>query len=132
MLVFTVIAAWLSTFNGYVGGEHVRNSIMLMIVLAAAFSAIYRQDRRRAFWIGFFAILLLSSLRNTIMGHFYYLSEFNVPNEIIRAIAGSTIDMRNPAFGAVCDTIRAAFCLTLATLSGMLAVQVYNRSRLEK
>jgi hypothetical protein len=57
----SLIAAWLSTLSGYAAGQDVRRAVLLVIVSAAGFSAIYFRGQRQAFWIGFsFALVLLA------------------------------------------------------------------------
>jgi hypothetical protein len=55
----TVVALWLSTFTNYSMAEDVRRSILLLIFVASGMAALWARGRRRAFWIGFFAAMLL-------------------------------------------------------------------------
>jgi hypothetical protein len=60
LLVATaVVALWLSTLSGYAAANDVRRSILLLILVASAFAAIYGRGKTRAFWSGFFAVMLL-------------------------------------------------------------------------
>jgi hypothetical protein len=60
LLVATaVVALWLSTLSGYAAANDVRRSILLLILVASAFAAIYGRGKTRAFWSGFFVVMLL-------------------------------------------------------------------------
>jgi hypothetical protein len=54
-----VVALWLSSFSEHALTSGVRKSMLLFIFLASGFAANYNQGRRRAFWAGFFATMLL-------------------------------------------------------------------------
>jgi hypothetical protein len=59
LIATAVVALWLSTLSGYAAANDVRRSILLLILLASAFAAIYGRGKARAFWSGFFAVMLL-------------------------------------------------------------------------
>jgi hypothetical protein len=59
LLVFVLAALWFSTFSGYSAGRDVQASILLIVFLTAGFLAIYSRGKGRAFWSGFFAVMLL-------------------------------------------------------------------------
>ena len=59
LLAFAVAALWLSTFAGYAAAQDVRRSIMLVVFLISGFAALYSRGQQRAFWSGFFAVMLL-------------------------------------------------------------------------
>jgi hypothetical protein len=59
LFVFVLVALWCSTFSGYRSGSDVRASVLLIILLAAGFLAVYGHGRQRAFWAGFFVVMLL-------------------------------------------------------------------------
>jgi hypothetical protein len=59
LFVCMLVALWCSTFSGYAAAGDVRASVLLLIFLAAGFAAIYHRGRPRAFWAGFFAVMLL-------------------------------------------------------------------------
>ena len=59
LIATAVVALWLSTLSGYAAGNDVRRSILLLILVASAFAAIYGRGKTRAFWSGFFAVMLL-------------------------------------------------------------------------
>lgn len=60
LFVFVLVALWCSTFSGYAAGRDVRASVLLIIFLAAGYLAVYGRGRQRAFWSGFFLVLLLA------------------------------------------------------------------------
>jgi hypothetical protein len=60
LFVFILVAAWCSTFSGYAAGRDVRASVLLVVFLAAGYSALYSHGKARAFWVGFFAVMLLA------------------------------------------------------------------------
>jgi hypothetical protein len=57
LIGFVVAALWLSTFSGYRAAQDVRHSILLLILVASGFMAIYSRGRRRAFWAGYFVVM---------------------------------------------------------------------------
>jgi hypothetical protein len=59
LIATAVVALWLSTLSGYAAANDVRRSILLLILVASAFAAIYGRGKTRAFWSGFFAVMLL-------------------------------------------------------------------------
>jgi hypothetical protein len=59
LIATAVVALWLSTLSGYAAGNDVRRSILLLILVASAFAAIYGREKTRAFWSGFFVVMLL-------------------------------------------------------------------------
>jgi hypothetical protein len=60
LFAFVLVALWFSTFSGYSAGRDVRASVLLIVFLTAGCAAIYSRGKGRAFWAGFFAVLLLS------------------------------------------------------------------------
>jgi hypothetical protein len=59
LIAFAVAAVWLSTFSGCWAAQDVRRSILLLILIASGFLAIYGRGRRRAFWSAFAVVMLL-------------------------------------------------------------------------
>lgn len=59
LIGFALAAVWFSTFGGYTGAQDVRRSMLLLVLVAAAFAAVYGRGRRRAFWAGFAAVMLV-------------------------------------------------------------------------
>ena len=61
LIAVAFMAFWLSTISGYGTAADVQKSILLIILLASGFAAIYSKGRRRAFWVGFFCVTLILS-----------------------------------------------------------------------
>jgi hypothetical protein len=123
LVIITVVAVWLSTFSMEEAGRNVRHGIMLGILLVAMFAALFGQGRRRAFWIGFFVVMVLASLNNTIRGHFVYLGVFKLAENLAQMASPQS------AIGAgIYATIREGLNLMLAGLVGLFAVYIYNRN----
>jgi hypothetical protein len=86
LIATAVVALWLSTLSGYAAGNDVRRSILLLILVASAFAAIYGRGKTRAFWSGFFAVMLLcggTDLQRPLhryLPDFSWLSPAPVPN----------------------------------------------------
>jgi len=59
LFAFSLVALWLSTFSGYAAGGDVRASVLLMVFVAAGYAAVYSGGKRRAFWAGFFVVMLV-------------------------------------------------------------------------
>lgn len=59
LIVFALVALWLSTFSGFAAAQDVRRSMLLSILVAAACLALYSRGRRRAYWAGFAIVMLL-------------------------------------------------------------------------
>jgi hypothetical protein len=59
LIVAAVVALWLSTLSGYAAGHDVRRSMLLLILVLSLFAAVYGRGKRRAFWSGFFVVMLL-------------------------------------------------------------------------
>jgi hypothetical protein len=60
LFAFVLVALWFSTFSGYAAGRDVRASLLLIAFLTAGCAAVYSRGKGRAFWAGFFAVMLLS------------------------------------------------------------------------
>jgi hypothetical protein len=59
LIAFAVVAVWLSTATGYLPGGDIRSAILLLAVVAAGLKAWYSAGREKAFWLGFFAVMLV-------------------------------------------------------------------------
>jgi hypothetical protein len=57
LLIAAIVAVWLSTLSGYTGAEDVRNIIRLLVFISAGSVALFGHGRRRAFAVGFFAVM---------------------------------------------------------------------------
>src|SRR3954468_22208500 len=59
LYLFALAALWLSTFAGYAGSHDVRKGVLLIVFMSAGYCAVLLRGRRRAFWAGFFIVMLL-------------------------------------------------------------------------
>src|SRR4051794_32946789 len=59
LLAVAGIAAWLPSF-GYTAGRDVRASLLLILFVGSGLAALFLTGRQRAFWMGFFAVMLLA------------------------------------------------------------------------
>jgi hypothetical protein len=59
LFAFVLVALWCSTFGGYAAGGDVRSSVLMILFLAVGYLALYSRGKPRAFWLGFFAVMLL-------------------------------------------------------------------------
>lgn len=60
LFAFVLAALWFSTFSGYSASGDVRASVLLIVFLTAGGAAAYSRGKGRAFWTGFFAVMLLA------------------------------------------------------------------------
>jgi hypothetical protein len=59
LFAFVLVALWCSTFSGYAAAGDVRASVLMILFLTAGYLALYSRGRPRAFWLGFFVVMLL-------------------------------------------------------------------------
>jgi hypothetical protein len=59
LILFAIVGLWLSTFSKYPGSQDIQAIVRLLVFLTAALSALFYRGRRQAFWIGFFATMLI-------------------------------------------------------------------------
>jgi hypothetical protein len=147
-----VFALWLSTLSGYAAGNDVRRSILLLILVASAFAAIYGRGRRRAFWSGFFAVMLLCGGADLQRPLHRYLPDFAwlvspVPNTAAYQVwspARGQLRVSTPAtaagptvFAAPSSTpqpvwivvVSTAWILILSLAGGFIATYLFGQSR---
>jgi hypothetical protein len=60
LFLFVLIALWCSTFSGYAAGRDVRASVLLILFITVGYAAVYSRGMSRAFWSGFFAVMLIT------------------------------------------------------------------------
>jgi hypothetical protein len=83
LFAFVLVALWFSTFSGYSAGRDVQASVLLIVFLTAGFLAVYSQGKGRAFWAGFFAVMLLCGGNifegpvNKFIPNFHWLTQNN-------------------------------------------------------
>src|SRR3954447_15729665 len=66
LITVTVVSLWLSTLTAYTGSNDVQAFIWAAIVISSGAAAVCYKERRRAFWGGFFATMLLMSTRSLV------------------------------------------------------------------
>jgi hypothetical protein len=83
LFVFVLVALWFSTFSGYSAGRDVQASVLLIVFLTVGFLAVYNRGKGRAFWAGFFAVMLLCGGNifegpvNKFIPNFHWLTQNN-------------------------------------------------------
>jgi hypothetical protein len=118
-----VVALWLSTIAGYESAQDVRALLILSVLVASAVSAISSDERRRAFWVGFFLTFLTMALDGkspfALPWAQRLLNEYgmfqNLPNNHL-----------NPTYFFLMHTIHALVLLVIATVMGFLGVLAYG------
>ena len=126
-----VLALWFASLRNFGRSYEIITAISFVIALASATAAIYNRGRRRAFWAGFFATML-------IVGPPLWPTSLQlVPNltfaartwaDAIAQATGSTWASSNAAF----YSLRAVLLITLATAAGLSAVYMYDQSKQQK
>jgi hypothetical protein len=141
LIAVAIAAVWFSTFAGYSTARDVRASVLLLIFLASGFAAVCSWRERRAFWIGFFAVMLvcggndLQRPLNRYVPNFLWLSNspYVPPTSVMAAgpalplpweVSSTSQPVRSDALAA---TIAAAWILGLATLAGLIGVFIYRQ-----
>ncbi len=76
LIGFALMALWLSTFSGFTGSQDVRRSMLLLILVASLFLAIYSRGKRRAYWSGFAVVILLCGGLNLQQPFNRYVPDF--------------------------------------------------------
>ena len=146
-----VFALWLSTLSGYAAGNDVRRSILLLVLVASGFAAVYGRGKRRAFWSGFFAVMLLCGGVELQRPLHRYLPDFAwlvspVPNTAAYQVwspARGQLTVSTPAgagpavFAAPYSTppavwivvVSTAWILILSLAGGFIAAYLFGQSR---
>jgi hypothetical protein len=159
LVAFTVVAVWLSTFSNYRMAEDVRRSILLMILLASGSAVLWGRGRARAFWIGFFAAMLLCGGTDLQRPLHRYVPDFawqwNVapygpPTAVyapvpMPALSGTVVTPQNftistgsivvapPLWSVALNaTLVAVWILGLSFLAGLVGVFLYDRNQASK
>lgn len=128
LIVFAVIALWLSTFAGYTGADDVRAFIMLTILITSGVAALSSTGRRRAFWAGFFGTMLAVATKLFFIA---FVATFRWMRELSVEWA---LGIKEPIeTGEVAKSINAtiflALTLIMATVIGLLCVHVYDQCK---
>ena len=124
LIVFTVVALWLSTFTGYAAASDVRRSLVILTLAASIMAAFWNSGRRQAFWLGF-AIVVVP------MGFSIYYSSQQLPMPLFYWTTSNSyyFTAPTPQVIATQESIRAVGALLLATIAGFIGVFVYNQTR---
>jgi len=127
LVAVAVFALWLSTFSGFLGGDDVRRSILLVVYLAALLAAIYSRGRERAFWIGFFAMMpVIIIASNSSLGG-YFVPHFGWVPYLTQPYGIGPGDNPSYTYQAIEDTARALWFLALSTILGYIGAGIYDR-----
>jgi hypothetical protein len=118
LIGFAVVAIWLATFQ-YVGGEDVRASFMLLILLTSMLATIYCRRRNRAFAIGFFAVMFIAFTSEP-------KSLFPQHRWLQYLWGGDDWDGRYPPTH---DTVQFIASMILASLVGYIGTYIYDQTR---
>jgi hypothetical protein len=152
LIATAVVALWLSTLSGYAAAHDVRRSILLLILVASAFAAIYGRGKTRAFWSGFFAVMLLcggTDLQRPLhryLPDFAWLSPAPVPNLTyqvasrpggqVRVVTPSPTPLLSTSFVAPAPTappistivVSNVWILVLSLVGGFIAAMIFALS----
>src|SRR6478672_7523163 len=128
LFLFMLVALWLSTFAGYAGAHDVRKAVLLVVFMVAGYSAVYFTGRRRAFWAGFFIVMLIhapnlgASFDSVPHSHWFgYVANFNVDeltNQLIPYFADRTSSHFGAYYSAIAATLDATWLLALSAIVG--------------
>ena len=129
LIVFAIVALWLSTFSEYPGSEDVRAFIMLACIIASGVAAYGCTTRRRAFWLGFFGAMLMLGTRVPISN---FGAKFQWAIDLSRNLPlyfGVNPGGRGRLVLGINTTVYFVVMLIVATVVGLLCVYVYDQCR---
>jgi hypothetical protein len=149
LIVTAVVALWLSTLSGYAAGQDVRRSILLLVLVLSLFAAIYGRGTRRAFWSGFFVVMLLCGGTDLQRPLHRYVPDFawlsaSSAAQMTYQVWSSTSGRLNrtitpaPVPGFVPPNVQApiwtivvgtAWVLGLSVMGGLIAMYVFSLNR---
>jgi hypothetical protein len=118
LIGLAVAGLWLHTLSGYADRREIRRTITLVIILASGFSVIYCHGRQRAFWIGFFAVMLCQ-----------ILELYSPPMRWLFELWSLPQHTSNYRVVARRETIEMVFSLTFAVLVGYIGVRIYDSNQ---
>jgi len=124
LLVFVILALWLSTFAGYTGASDVHVSILLIVATSAAIAVIYGRGKTQAFAIAFLAIMFFAS---------DFFTSYNLRFDGMATLSdrwsdalGANENHRHWLNLAFLWALIGVWTLTIATLAGFAATVVYE------
>jgi len=129
IIVFTIVALWLSTLTGYPGSDDLRAFIALSFVIVPGVAAMGSTGRRRAFWVGFFGTMLALSVKGVLMS---FGASFRWAPEASRNIAMLFIvppGKQGELTMGINTTIIFVVALIAATAMGVFCAYVYDQVR---
>ena len=129
LITVTVVSLWLSTLTAYSGSNDVQAFIWIAIVVSSGAAAMCYKDRRRAFWGGFFATMVLVSTRSVVT---VPTPGFTWAQQLSRTFA----EYLNPAqlrsgrtVLNINSTLILVTILVVAALMGLMCVHIYDQSK---
>ena len=129
LITVTVVYLWLSTLTAYSGSNDVQAFIWIAIVVSSGAAAMCYKERRRAFWGGFFATMVLVSTRSVVT---VPTPGFTWAQQLSRTFA----EYLNPAqlrsgrtVLNINSTLILVTILVVAALMGLMCVHIYDQSK---
>ena len=132
LIVFAVVAIWLSTIAAYPFGDDVRHAIALLIVIAFCAKAFCSSGRQRFFWFAFSFVLLVAVIFQGIaVPQMMWLPQ-TMQHMVTSVDVYGNLRMPGPSerrLEAFADTVRLAVDFILAAAAGFIALHVCDQSR---
>ena len=122
LIVFALVALWLSTFTGYSAAGDVRRSMVMLTLAASIMVAYWSNGRQQAFWLGFAIVIVPMGY-----GIYYHSPEMPIPNFFWTT--NLFFRPATPQGTAIVETIRAVGALLLATVTSFIGVYIYDQTR---
>lgn len=136
LIVFAVVALWLSTIADYPGGYDVRYSIVLLTVVASGLKAYCSSGRQKCFWLAFSFVLLAAAWYQNMVGPrmdwVSYALQTSATQTPAPDLFGGAVQTAPPGMRgleALAETIKLIVDLILATSAGVIGLYVYDDSQ---
>ena len=130
LLIFAVVAIWLSAFVAYPANYGVRYAIVLLTTVAAGLKAYCSRGRQKCFWLGFAVVLFMAAFTEGILGpNLRWLDQSVRPFFTSVNIYGNR-QMPGPGeqkVEFVSETIKFGVALILAALAGLMGMDIYDQ-----
>jgi hypothetical protein len=128
LLLGCVLAAmWLSTFSGFAAGRDVRASVLLVVFVAVGCAAVTSRGKRRAFWAGFFVVMLLCGGEFHQRPVYRYLPNFQWLTPSIVPQKPAVVRQHNYD-RAIDDTARMSWVFALSAVVGAVCARIYDKN----
>ena len=126
LLVFAVVALWLSTFTSHFFANEVRNLILYAILLISGLSAFCFRGRRQMFWLGFFATMLLFMFGSSAASppHLRWCAQLYISYK--PAHLGSSLSAFD---NGVIASMALWLILICSTVMGFVGMRIYDQSQ---